>query len=291
MQLDLFFDSRDTQLRNDTIAALRRRDGDALRESIARLRAEFSDDYALADLDLLADAMVSSGEDIRLASVAEIAERLKFIDTQLVPALCRLLGGNSANRWLETLFKELAGCPAVHVFQREWAFAHAGALFLCCNDLANARAAILRIASWRRIPEPLSWMTEIAWRENDPAEYWPLSAELAWIAPVLFEAVLSRAAPDAVRRWHAAFLAEFEADDGDDGDSAWFPAWLLVEHGELLEYFRPIDHHPSNPARCTALLVGLLIGERHGLSSKLVEQRQQLRSLAPRLFARYMALR
>jgi hypothetical protein len=289
MQLDLFFDSRDTQLRNDAIAALRRRDGDALREGIARLRAEFPDDYALADLDLLADAMAVV-EDVRMASAAEIAERLRFIDARLAPALRRLLGGDFADRWLEPLFKELAVRPAARAFRREWASAHAGALFLRGNDLAAARAAILRIASWRRIPEPLAWMTEIAWRENDPAEYWPLSAELAWIAPALFEATLSRAAPDAVRRWHAAFLSGFEADGGGD-DSAWFPAWLLIEHGEMLEYFRPVDPHPSNPARCAALLVGLLIGERHGLSPKLVEQRQQLRSLAPYLFARYMALR
>jgi hypothetical protein len=145
-------------------------------------------------------------------------------------------------------------------------------------------------------------MTEIAWREEKPAEYWPLSAELAWIAPPLFGPVLSRAAPEAVRRQYRAFLSEFEASDesgepvGEPAcesscESSWFPAWLLVEHSELLEYFRPLDPHPSNPARCAALLVDLLTGERQGLSSRLVEQRLQLRSLAPRLFARYMALR
>jgi hypothetical protein len=133
-------------------------------------------------------------------------------------------------------------------------------------------------------------MTEIAWREDRPAEYWPLSAELAWIAPSLFDSILSRAAPEVVRRAFRAFLSEFEPDD-ESGEAAWFPAWLLVEHSELLEYFRPIDPHPSSPARCAALLVNLLTGERQGLSSWLVEQRLQLRSLAPRLFVRYMALR
>jgi hypothetical protein len=288
MQLDLFLDSRDTQLRNDAVAALRRRDGGALREAASRLRAEFPDDAALADLDLLVG--VIGHEDAHAASPARITERLAFIDARLAPALRRLFGEDSASRWLEPLFRDLAASPAARAFRREHASTFAGALLLRAKDLVAARAAVERIASWRRIPEPLAWMTEIAWRENGPAEYWPLSAELSWIAPSLFDSLLPCAAPEAVRRLHGAFLSEFEADD-DDGDSAWFPAWLLVEHGELLEYLRPVEPHPSNPARCAVLLVNLLIGERQGLSSRLVEQRQQLRSLAPRLFTRYMALR
>ncbi|MDR1662688.1 MAG: hypothetical protein LBR95_09780 [Azoarcus sp.] len=289
MQLDLFLDSRDVQLRNVAVDALRRRDGDALREAIGRLRAEFPDDYSLADLDTLTDATRAS-EDVRDAPPARIAERLAHIDTRFAPALRRLLGEAPAKRWLEPLFKALAASAAARAFQREHALTHAGALFLRGNDFAAAREAIVRIPSWRKIPEPLAWMIEITWCEDKPEDYWPLSAELAWIAPPLFDSVLSRAAPEAVRRLYRAFLSEFEPDD-EAGESAWFPAWLLVEHSELLEYFRPIDPHPSNPARCAALLVNLLTGERLGLSSRLIEQRLQLRSLAPRLFERYMALR
>jgi hypothetical protein len=293
MQLDLFFDSRDTQLRNEAVDALRRRDGEALHQAIGQLRAEFPDDYSLADLDLLAGMTLF--ETVPAPAPApetapQIAGRLALIDAQLAPALRRLLGEDAAGRWLDPLFNALAARAAAHTFRRERALTYAGALFLRGNDLAAARAAVVRIPSWRRIPEPLAWMSEIAWRENSPAEYWPLAAELAWIAPPLFASVLSRAAPEAVRRLYGAFLSEFEADD-ESGAPAWFPAWLLVEHSELLEHFRPVDLHPSSPARCAALLINLLTGERNGLSSKLVEQRAQLRALAPRLFARYMALR
>jgi hypothetical protein len=288
MQLDLFLDSRDTQLRNEAINALRRRDGEALRQAIAGLRAEYPGDNGLADLDLL------TGVEDEITDVpnepARIAERLAFIDTEMFPALRRLLGKDNAARWLEPVFSGLAGAPAASVFRREHAFTHAGALFLRGSGLVAARAAIRHIPSWRRIPEPLAWMTEIAWRENRPEEYWPLSVELAWIAPPLFDSVLSRAAPEAVRHLYGAFLSEFETDD-ESRASAWFPAWLLVEHSELLDHFRPIDPHPSDPARCAALLVNLLTCERNGLSSRLLGQRSQLRSLAPRLFARYMALR
>ncbi|MDR2451028.1 MAG: hypothetical protein LBE85_04495 [Candidatus Accumulibacter sp.] len=291
MQLDLFLDSRDTQLRNEAIDALRRRDGEALRQAIGGLRAEYPDDHSLADLDLLAGTALSGAvPDSTPDSAPQIAERLALIDTELAPALRRLLGEDSAGRWLAPLFDALAASPAARTFRREHALTHAGALFLRGNDLAAARAAVTRIPSWRKIPEPLSWMTEIAWREDRPAEYWPLSVELAWIAPSLFDSVLSRA-PEAVRRLHGAFFSEFESDEGSDDSSSWFPAWLLVEHSELLEYFRPLEYHPSNAARCAAVLVNLLTGERNGLSSKLVEQRSQLRALAPRLFARYMALR
>jgi hypothetical protein len=291
MQLDLFLDSRDTQLRNDAVNALQRRDGEALRQAVARLRAEYPGDYHLADLDLLAGA--EGAFENAPKEPARIAERLAFIDTEILPALRRLLGKDDAARWLEPVFNGLAGVPAAGVFRREHALTHAGALFLRGNDLAAARAAVRRIPSWRRIPEPLAWMTEIAWREDRPEEYWPLSAELAWIAPSLFDPLLSRAAPDAVRHLHGAFLSEFESDESDDESrvSVWFPAWLLVEHSELLDHFRLADPHPSAPARCAALLVDLLTGERRGLSPRLVEQRSQLRSLAPRLFARYMALR
>jgi hypothetical protein len=306
VQLDLFLDTRDTQLRNSAIDALRRRDGLAFRVAVGLLRMDFPHDHSLADLDLLYSAMdlpkdvhdaslldipMDLPDDVHDASPERIAERLVHIDTQLVPALRRLLGEAPAIRWLEPFFKRLATRVEARVFRREHAPTHAGALFLRGNDLAAARAAIARIPSWRRIPEPLAWMTEIAWREDRPAEYWPLSAELAWIAPSLFDSVLSRAAPKNVRRLHSAFLSEFEPDGDESGDSAWFPAWLLVEHSELLEYFRPIDPHPSNPARSCALLVNLLTSERLGLSPGLVEQRLCFRSLAPRLFARYMALR
>ncbi|MDR3300443.1 MAG: hypothetical protein LBU43_10745 [Candidatus Accumulibacter sp.] len=287
MQLDLFRDSRDTQLRNEAVDALRRRDGNALRQAIDGLRAEYPNDYSLADFDLITADLPA---DVHDASPARIAAWLTHIDAQLLPALCRLLGDDAAPRWLEPLFKSLAASAAARTFQREHALTYAGALFLRGNDLAAAHTAIERIPSWRRIPEPLSWMTEIAWRENSPAEYWPLSAELAWIAPSLLDSVLSRAAPDAVRHLYGAFTSGFESDD-ESGSSAWFPAWLLVEHSELLEHFRPIDPHPSLPARCAMLLVSLLTGERSGLSPIVVERRLKLRSLAPRLFARYMALR
>jgi hypothetical protein len=288
MQLDLFLDSRATQLRNEAVDALRRRDADALRRTIEHLRAEYPDDYALADLDLLAGTTPFANLP---DSAPRIAERLALIDARLAPALRRLLGEDSASRWLAPLFKGLAASPAARTFRREHALTHAGALFLRGKDFAAAREAVTRIPSWRRIPEPLSWMTELAWRENEPAEYWPLSAELAWLAPSLFDSLLPRAAPEAVRRLHGAFLREFESDDERDDPSSWFPAWLLVEHSELLEHFRPIEYHSSNAARCAAVLVNLLTGERNGLSAKLVEQRAQLRALAPRLFTRYMALR
>ncbi|MDR2113618.1 MAG: hypothetical protein LBQ62_11085 [Candidatus Accumulibacter sp.] len=289
MQLDLFRDSHDTCLRNEAIDALRRRDVEALKRAVDRLRASFPDDYSLGDLDLLAGTAL---DETLPDSAPRIAERLARIDTQLYPALCRVLGEKAARRWLEPLFSRLAGGAAARVFHREHARVYAGALFLRANDLAAARAAIHRVPSWRRIPEPLAWMTEIAWRENNPAEYWPLAAELAWIAPSLFDPLLSRAAPEAVRRLYADFLSGFEPDDeGEHPEAAWFPAWLLVEHGELLEHFRPIDPHPSKPARCAALLVNLLTGERQGLSPGIIEQRQRLRALAPRLFARYMAFR
>lgn len=179
-------------------------------------------------------------------------------------------------------------------FSRSLAQAHAGGLFLRANELAQARAAVVAIPSWRRIPEALAWMTEIALREDRPDEFWPLIAELAWIAPVLLAALLAagdrRAASVSVLRYYREFCSEAEAD-GESDETVWFPAWLLIEHAELLPRLRTAHPHDSRPARSAALLIDLLLGERRGLTLALVEKRQQLRELAPALFARYMAHR
>ena len=154
--------------------------------------------------------------------------------------------------------------------------------------------AVVAIPSWRRIPEALAWMTEIALREDQPDEYWPLVAELAWIAPALLATLLAagahRAASATVLRYYREFCSEAEAD-GECDELAWLPAWLLIEHAELLPRLRTAHLHDSRPARSAALLIDLLLGERRGLTPALIDKLQQLRDLTPAIFARYMTHR
>ena len=134
-------------------------------------------------------------------------------------------------------------------------------------------------------------MAEITLRQNLPDEYWPLTAELAWIAPALLAPLFAQAAPATLIRLYREFCAEAEGQDDEGDTGTWFPAWLLVEHPDLLPFLRTAHAHDSRPARSAALLIDLLIGERQGLTQTMVGKRRQLRELAPAIFARYMARR
>ena len=288
MQLDLFLDSADVMRRNAVIDAFLARDATAMRAGIERLRADFPADGSLDDFEHLFSALCAPiGPDV---SAEVVARRVQQIEAQLRPSLTRVLGAEAAQRWLEPVYGDIARAVDGQPFTREFAAAHAAGLFIRANQLSSARAAVTQIPSWRRIPEPLAWMTEIALRDKDPDEYWPLTAELAWIAPSLFGEVFPRAAPAADLRLYQAFLAEAEAD-GESDERVWFPAWLLVRHAGLLGFLRSAQRFDSRPARSAALLVDLLLGERQGLTPTVVSKRQQLRDLAPALFELYMAQR
>lgn len=289
MQFDLFKDSPDVGLRNAVVAALCARNPGALRETIDCLRSNFPNDSHLGGFEhLYAECLL-----LRQAewSAADIARQIERIETRLLPVLRKVIGTDAAQRWIVPVYGELARAAAGQGFSRSEANAHSASIFLRAGELASARAAVETIPSWRRIPEPLAWMAEIALRQNLPDEYWPLTAELAWIAPALLAPLFAQAAPASVLRLYREFRAEAE-DDGNKGDPAtWFPAWLLVEHPDLLPLLRTAHPHDSRPARSAALLIDLLTGERQGLTQTMVGKRGQLRELAPAIFGRYMARR
>ena len=293
MQFDLFVHSEDVLKRNAVVNALQAHDMSAMRLAIGQLRAMFPGDEALALFEGVFSA-ISRLEHVAPSS-AGIAEAVLLIETALRPSLGKLLGESGAWRWLIPLHARLAEMASPLPFLRRYAEAHAAPLFMKAGQLAPARAAVESIASWRQIPEPLAMMTEIALRENKAEEFWPMLAELAWIAPPLLKKLvyeLRAILPPVVQRCLREFDTEFCADSVAEqqvDEMAWFPAWLLVEHGELLPVLRLAQSNDSPPARSAVLLVNLLLEERQGVRS--TERRQQLRTLSPTLFRNYMARR
>jgi len=288
MQLDLFAHSADVSLRNEVVTALCAHDADAMRDATDRLRADFPDDGHLERFEhLLAELSALSQPKQSAPAIARQAER---IEIRLLPSLIKMIGADAAQRWTEAVYGALARSPFKQTFSRSLATAHPAGLFLRAGELSLARAAVAEIPSWRRIPEPLAWMTEIALRERAPDEYWPLVAELAWIAPALLAALLPRAAPATALRLYQEFRLAVDSEN-EDQETAWFPAWLLVEHPDLLQSLRSAQAHDSPPARSAALLIDLLIGERQGPTPAMLDKRRQLRELAPAIFERYMARR
>lgn len=292
MQLDLFMHSADVSLRNAVVEALCSRDAAAMRVAIDRLCADFPGDDHIEGFERLFFALSAlTGTE---QTAAGIAGQLDLIEAQLLPSVRKLLGADAAKRWVEPVYLDLARGAAGEPFSRGLSGLYAAELFLRAGALAEARAAVAEIPSWRRIPEPLAWMAEIALHENKPAEFWPLLTELAWIAPALFAKLLAgleaHAASATVSRLYREFGSNAEVDDESD-EAAWFPAWLLVEHPELLPFLRTAQHYHSRPARSAALLMDLLVGERQGAIPSLVGKRKQLSDLAPVLFNSYMARR
>ena len=293
MQFDLFIHSEDVLKRNAVVSALQAHDMPAMRLAIDRLRAAFAGDEALSLFEQVFSA-ISRIEHVAPTS-AGIAEAVQHIEATLRPLLGKLLGESGAKRWLEPFHARLAESVLLLPFSRRYAEAHAASLFLKADRLAPARAAVESVASWRQIPETLAMMTEIALRENKAEEFWPLLAELAWIAPALLKKLLQElrvVVPPVVQRYLREFDSEFCAESEAEQqveEMAWFPAWLLVEHGELLPVLRLAQANESPPARSTGLLVNLLLEERQGVRSP--ERRQQLRTLSPTLFRLYMARR
>jgi hypothetical protein len=134
-------------------------------------------------------------------------------------------------------------------------------------------------------------MTEAHYRTGGLDAAWPLLAELAWLAPRRFAALLpglGDASLDALRR---RFDAEFPGTAEVD-DYAWFPAWLLVVKpalaGRLGEARVQRDQPPS---RAAALLGEILRREHEGDQHELVNLRQELGWLHAGLFDAYMTTR
>ncbi|HMO44691.1 MAG TPA: hypothetical protein PKB14_01520 [Rubrivivax sp.] len=289
-QLDIFDHSADLMLRNDVLHALERRDAAASRQAWQRLQAEYGDDIALADLQRLV-SVLEQPEYRPFTAPAEVREALRGIEDELAPAAQRLWAAPAAAAWLTPLWSALAQRAGQLPFEGAAAGCHAAALHLRAGDFAAVAAAVARIASWRRIPAPLAWMTEASFQLHGLDASWALLAELAWLAPERFDALTRRLADPLLKRLRKQFDAEFEGD-GQEPDGAWFPAWVLCQKPALAALLGQAQPGLQRaPERAMRLLLDLLHLERQGRQHELVAQRKRLRDLQPALYAIYMQSR
>ncbi len=288
MQLDLFNDSRDIMLQNDVIAALLHRDDKAAHDALARLAVEFAAHAAIAPMALIIDTLAApttpfADDDAALGAVHEI-------ETAVAPAAHAVFSGKDADTWLAPVWHLLAQRAAHLPFHAAQPKTHAAWLYLQGRDGAAAETAVAGIASWRRIPTPLSWMAEARCYQHGLLPAWPLLLELAWIDSAVFSELAPRLNEPSVPK----LLRDFDNTLDNDGtpDRAWFPAWLLAALPDLATMFR--DTQPGNntaPERAARLVVELLALEKQGRHAELVAQRKRLRDAHAGLYAFYMASR
>lgn len=197
----------------------------------------------------------------------------------------------SGATWLAPLWAELAGRAAALPFRADHADAHAAPLFVLAAQWAEASDAISRVASWRRIPAPLCWMTEARYRLYGLDAAWPLLVELAWLSPSRFDQLLSRLGDACVNTLRRNFDTSFDGA-GDIDDLAWFPAWVLTEKAGLAPLFKQAEPSRRNaPERAAKVMLQLLSLERQGRHHELLETRRELQALNTALYAAYMKTR
>lgn len=288
MQLDLFAHGRDAMLRNDAIAALRRRDAVTGREALAVLSAEFPRDGLLVPFEALLNTLAAPVE--RFSGHDGAADALRSMETVVVPAANTVFGPKEARDWLASLWRSLASSAAGLSYNLERPHTHAASMSLRGGDWPAAEAQVATIASWWRIPTTLAWMTEARFAQGGLDAAWCLLAELAWIDASRFSALARRLEAPALRRLLDQFDVAFES--ADESDLAWFPAWALIAQPTLALVLRGTrvcgDTEPEHAAR---LVMEILTLERQGRHADLVKQRKRLRDLHAGLFSRYMSTR
>jgi hypothetical protein len=288
MQLDLFLHSRDVMLRNDAIAALRRRDEEGAPSALDALAAAYPHDASLPPLKILEKSLFA--RPVRFASHDEALDALSAMDGELVPAAHAVFGADEALEWLRPVWRALAQAASGLAFDARRAQAHAAFMLVRAGDWESAEAQVAAIPSWRRIPAPLAWTAEARCGRAGLDAAWCLLAELAWIAPERFGTLAHRLDAPLLTRLLARFESGFESEG--ECDLAWFPAWVLVEEPALAALLR--ETQPCNgaaPERAARLVMSLLALERQGRHAELVRERKRLRDLHAGLFARYMATR
>lgn len=287
MQLDLFEHGRDVMLRHAVVEAIRACDADRAKSAMITLRTEYPADTLAPDLDALVSKLPMTPWPAGL-TLDEAAVEVRAMEEVMMPAAQRILD-KDATAWLAPFWGALAQAIEGQGYSPD--SPHAASLYLRAGNWQAAMDAIETIPSWRRKPAPLGWMVEALYQRTGAQALWPMSAELAWMAPESARSLLSRLADKDLSKHLKCFDRDFEPGGEGDGFS-WLPAWLLIEDSGYASRIGSAEKgNGSAPERGARLILTLLALERQGRHAELIENRRRLRDLDAALFARYMQCR
>jgi hypothetical protein len=293
MQLDIFEHSRDVMLRHDVLTAIVSRQVSPGRTALAKLTAEYPDDPHLPTLRILIETLESPPDEFDNHNQALLD--LNFMETVIQPTAERLLPTTKVRAWIADEWRIRAEAMADLIYNPASPQAHAAPCWLRAKEWNMAEDSIRAIPSWRRIPQPLTWMAEARHGREGIEGAWPFLVELAWLAPSRFDALANRLADLKINELLRDFNANFEnepATDSDLDDLAWFPAWSLIIEPSLMSLIRTTEPGLGQPPeRAARILMEILTLEKQGSHHLLLEQRKKLRQLHAGLFDRYMRAR
>jgi hypothetical protein len=294
-QLDIFADSRDVGLRNDLAQALLDGDVPAAERAAQSLRAEFGEDAVLTPAAVLIEHLQAqppaAAAPSRLGAQAVLDAR-RHLEGPVTAAAAAVFDRETAKTWLASRWQALAQGAAGVEWHPTQADAHAAGLHLRARAWNAAASAVDTIAAWRRIPQPLLWMTQARWLGTGADAGWPLLAEALWLAPARAAALLPLLADLALTKLAARFEACFDLAGPSGEDWAWLPAFALVDRPLLAGPLAPANPPPTSlPGEAYKTVAALLRLERQGRHHEIVAQRARLKALSAPLMAAYMATR
>lgn len=284
-QLDLFVDSGAILSANAAADALLRHDPERAEECLRKLENEEPGYRALGALRTLCRTLREWPW--AASNPAEVAAALLRLETEIEPAALAALGGNTPD-FMRPFWRELAGYAEPHGYDPALPQAFSAGLHLRAQDGAAAVRAVESIPNHEGNPDALHWLALARHGLGGLEAGRPFLLRLALLAPERLVPLIGELGDPVLGRDWKAFQADFGGLDGDEGTAAWFPAWYVLVHPAT-----PVLSDAALPA--TPAAQGLAAIERlnalEGLEPgpELIAVRSRLRTLAPELFALYMA--
>lgn len=289
MQFDLFDHSHSVTLRNDVILALDMGQTMAARAAWQALKQLHPQDNCLAAFEVLIQA-----HDQHALTAFPDHGALRHARSELTHTLApvaRSCLGQQANAWIRARWQALAQRAASLPYRPDRPDDHAAPAWLQAGAWQTCTESVATIASWRRMPIPLSWMLQARLKTQGLLTNWGLLAELAWMSPLRLQAVMAHSDDPILLPLVAKFELNFDGE-ADGRHLAWFPAWVLTERPALASALTQAQAgQHSAPEQALRVMLALLGLERQGRQRELVETRKALRALHPSLYAAYMATR
>lgn len=285
-QLDLFADSEDVARRNAVVAALLRKDAVEASAAIDTLKASLPTDAVLAPASVILAHLITPCPAIIDHQTA--ASEMGRLRETIGPAAEQLFGVTAAAQWVHADWLAMAKRFNGMDFDRQWPDVHSASLLCMLARWDEAIPLALRIPGWRRLSSPLCWVAQCRCHLDGLDAAWPLLAELAWLAPAHFARLVPHLPAPGLHRLHDVFEREFHSTVTD---YAWFPAWALIAYPDLRVVLACAEGLDSPPERCFRTVLDLLVLERKGLQSEMIQRRKDLHAQHRDLFEFFMQTR
>lgn len=272
-QLDLFFDTAETALVNDTLHHLLGCDATAARASLEQLTDRAPDHMRLGELERLVEAVESLSQ-----PVADPEAELRSLQESVTPLAEALLGREHQNL-LIPLWQRLAHALSGQPFMAEQPELHQSHAAIQGKEWMLARQAVEHETGWRQHPQLLVRHALACEHLRQPATALHSWFILCWQSPDQAAALQSSGDGELRSQWRDFLELEPELPIED------LPAWLLIISPGLRRLAPDPAQKPACPPSYTTLynLCQIAATPQDGTDKRSLDLRADLQRQAPLL--------